>query len=409
MKLVKQIHIARGHPDWSECDRLCFLSKNLYNSGLYAQRQNYQQGLGYIPYKKLAKTFAASNQTDYRALPAKVSQQTLKLLDQNYRSFFAALKAYKAHPERFQTCPNPPSYKPKWDGRFVIKYSAQSIHHGELKKGFLVLSQTKIRFETTFKDLNEVRIIPLNDKTYRIEMVYEAVEAPPVQSDGLAGIDLGVSNLATVVTNTGHKPLIINGNPLKSMNQFYNKKGSQLKQKLPFHSTQKGAKIQQKKSQKVKKLTQKRNNKVKDYLHKASRKVVTYLQQTNVSKIVIGQNKGWKQKINIGTINNQNFVAIPHHRFIEMLTYKCQLIGIEVVSREESYTSKCSFLDQEAIRHHSKYQGKRIYRGLFRASTGETINADVNAAANILKKEVPTAFDAKGIEGVRVSPVKVAA
>jgi putative transposase len=409
MKLVKQIHIARGHPDWSECDRLCWLSKNLYNAALYTQRQNYQQGLGYISYKNLAKQFAESNQVDFRALPAKVSQQTLKLLDQNYRSFFAALTVYKAHPERFQGCPNPPYYKPKLEGRFVIKYSAQSIHQGALKKGFLVLSQTGIRFETPLKDLNEVRILPLNDQTYRIEIVYETVVAPPVQSDGLAGIDLGVSNLATIVTNTGHKPLILNGNPLKSINQFYNKKLATLKQKLPFSKNKKGENIQQKKSKKIQKLTQKRNDKVKDYLHKASRKVVTHLQQNNVSKIVIGQNKGWKQKINIGSINNQNFVAIPHHRFIEMLTYKCQFVGIEVVSREESYTSKCSFLDREAIRHHAQYQGKRIYRGLFRTSTGETINADVNAAANILKKEVPTAFDAKGIEGVRVSPVKVAA
>jgi putative transposase len=409
MLLVKQIQIARGHPLWLECDRLCFLSKNLYNSALYTQRQNYQQGLKYISYKDLAKSFAKSKQRDFCALPAKVAQQTLMLLDKNYKSFFAASAAYKTDPTPFQGCPNPPYYKPKLEGRFVVKYSSQAIHQGELKKGILSLSQTKIQLGTTFQEINEVRIVPLNDDTYCIEIVYPAIVAPPVQSNGLAGIDLGVRNLAAVVTNTDDKPLIINGNPIKSTNQFYNKKLAQLKQQLPFFKNKKEDKVQKKKSKKIQKLTKKRNNKVKDYLHKASRKVVTHLQQTNVAKVVIGQNEGWKQKVNIGTVNNQNFVAIPHTPFIEMLTYKCQLAGIEVVLREESYTSKCSFLDDEPIQKHPEYKGRRIKRGLFKASDGKIINADVNAAANILKKEVPGAFKAKGIEGVRVSPVKVAA
>ena len=141
-------------------------------------------------------------------------------------------------------------------------------------------------------------------------------------------------------------------------------------------------------------------------MHKASRKVVNELKQANVSKFVIGLNKQFKTEINIGSKNNQNFVSIPHSQFINMLTYKCKLEGIDVIVREESYTSKCSFLDNENVRKHNKYMGKRVKRGMFVSAKGLKINADVNAAANILRKEIPDAF-AKGIEGVLVHPRKL--
>ena len=123
------------------------------------------------------------------------------------------------------------------------------------------------------------------------------------------------------------------------------------------------------------------------------------LVSNNVSVIVIGHNKEWKQDINIGKVNNQNFVQIPYNQFINMITYKSELEGIKVIQREESYTSKCSFLDNELICKHETYQGNRIKRGLFRTSTGRLINADLNGALNILKKEIPNAFnEGYGIE-----------
>src|SRR5262249_50849991 len=105
--------------------------------------------------------------------------------------------------------------------------------------------------------------------------------------------------------------------------------------------------------------------------------------------------------------NNQNFVQIPHARFINQLKYKLELEGVEVILQEESYTSKSSLLDNEAIKKQDKYCGQRISRGLFRSQSGKVINADVNGSGNILRKAFPNAFKAEGIEGVVVRPIRV--
>ena len=123
----------------------------------------------------------------------------------------------------------------------------------------------------------------------------------------------------------------------------------------------------------------------------------------NISKLIIGYNKNWKQDINIGKKNNQNFVNIPYLIYINQLKYKCELEGIEVILNEESYTSKCSFIDLEEICKKNIYDGKRIKRGLFKSKNGTLINADLNGSYNIMRKVVPNVFD-KGIEGFVVSP-----
>ena len=197
-------------------------------------------------------------------------------------------------------------------------------------------------------------------------------------NDRYCSIDLGLNNLATIGSNV-IKPIIINGKPLKSINQFYNKRVSNLKSKL---------KDGKKTSRRIKSLTDKRNNKIKDYLHKASTLLVNQLVSNDLNTLIIGNNKSWKQDINIGKRNNQNFVQIPHSTFIKMLEYKCKLRGINVLITEESYTSKCSFLDNEDIKKQKEYKGRRIKRGLFKSSKGILINADVNGSLNILKKVV---------------------
>ena len=126
--------------------------------------------------------------------------------------------------------------------------------------------------------------------------------------------------------------------------------------------------------------------------------LVNHLVSNNVSKVVVGHNKEWKQDTNMDKRNNQNFVQIPFNQFIQMLTYKARLKGIKVVTREESYTSKCSFLDNETIEKHDTYMGKRVKRGLFKSNNGRLINADLNGALNILRKEIPNAFNGYGIE-----------
>lgn len=226
----------------------------------------------------------------------------------------------------------------------------------------------------------QVRVIPKGDHIV-VEIVYKANECKAKEDNGIyAGIDIGLNNLATIGFNNG-KGLIINGRPLKSINQYYNKKKSELSSELERRNKSKNSK-------RLNRLTTKRNNKVKDYLHKASTMLVNQLISNNVCKVVIGKNDGWKKEINIGKRNNQNFVNIPHAVFIEMVCYKCKLNGIEVVLREESYTSKCSFIDNEPIKKHDSYAGRRVKRGLFRSENGTFINADLNGALNILRKEV---------------------
>ena len=171
------------------------------------------------------------------------------------------------------------------------------------------------------------------------------------------------------------KPFIINGKPIKSVNQFYNKINAKLQSK---------GKCTRKRAT----LSNWRNNKIKDYLHKSSRYIVNQLVSKNINILVIGYNKGWKQDTNIGKVNNQKFVQIPHLMFVEMLEYKCKLLGITTIRQEESYTSKCSFMDKEPIKKHSQYMGKRVNRGLFKTSENKFINADLNGSLNILRKAV---------------------
>jgi putative transposase len=213
------------------------------------------------------------------------------------------------------------------------------------------------------------------------------------------GIDIGLNTLAAVTSNQpGVMPFLVQGRPLKALNQWYNKRRAQLQAKLP-----EGVYA----SRQLDILTDKRARQITSYLHVASRRIVQWLVEQRIGALVIGQNSDWKQAIGLGQRTNQNFVFVPHARFVQMLEYKAALVGIRVIVSEESSTSKCSFLDLEPIGKHEVYAGKRVKRGLFRASTGRCLNADINGAYNILRKVVPNAFG-NGIGGVVVHPVRMA-
>ena len=389
MYLTEKHIIKRTHPFYNECDRLCFQSKNIYNQGLYNVRQHYFNTKTYLNYYgnyDLTKT-----QECYDYLPKKVFTQTLRHVDMVFKSFFALLKN-KSVKNKI------PKYLDNVNGRYVAIFTKQAISLKEFKKtGKLRLSQTGIYIPTKltdFSSLKEVRIVPRMHH-YVIEVVYQVKEKTHCDNGKYASIDLGLNNLATVVFNEGSKPLIVNGRPLKSINQYYNKKKAQYQSRL------KGNK---RTSKRICTLTNKRNNKVTDYLHKVSRLLVNQLVSKNIGTLVIGKNSNMKQDINIGKVNNQNFVQLPIMRFADLMKYKCELEGIKVLFNEESYTSKCSFLDGEPICKHDKYMGKRVKRGLFVSRSGIKINADVNGAYNIMIKAIPNAF-ANGIEGVGVHPM----
>lgn len=384
MQLVEQHIIKSSNPLYAELDYMTIMSKNLYNQALYRVRQEYFNTKKYLKYAVLAKRLASEKQVDYISLPSKVAQWTLKQVDKNFVSFFNSLKS-----EKVQHKVHIPRYLDK-QGRNLLTFTNQAVSHKELKKGYLKLSGCKNTIKLYHTDIQQVRVVPKGNH-FVVEVIYNQEAKPEVQSKSYVGIDLGLDNLATVGGNKIN-PFIINGRPLKSINQYYNKKLGLLK------SRQDKCKNKEVNSRKIRSLTNKRNNKIKDYLHKSSRILVNQLVSNNVSKIVIGHNKEWKQDINIGKRNNQNFVQIPYNQFIQMITYKAQLQGIKVIQREESYTSKCSFIDNETICKHETYMGKRIKRGLLMSACGRLINADLNGALNILKKEVPDAFDGYGIE-----------
>ena len=370
MILTERHIIKKTNSLYKELDMLCFLSKNLYNSALYTIRQFYFENKKYINWININNQFIKDKQTDYYALPCKVSQQTLKIVDQNMRSFFNALKAKNSKPRL-------PKYLDKTKGRFVVTYTNQAISKTQLKKGYIVLSKTNIRIKTKVHDIQQVRIVPQSNIIV-IEVLYK-VDCKISNFDirKYCGVDFGLNNLMSCGFSDV-RPMLINGRPLKSINWYYNKKKAKLQSLLKNKHT----------SNKVANLTIRRNNKVNDYLHKSSRLFINYLVSNDITDVVIGYNKEWKQGINIGRVNNQNFVNIPYYKLLNMLTYKCELLGITVHITEESYTSKCSFLDNEEICKHEDYKGKRIKRGLYKSSDGRLINADVNGALNILKKVI---------------------
>lgn len=210
-------------------------------------------------------------------------------------------------------------------------------------------------------------------------------------------IDLGINNLATCTNNIGKQPFVINGRIIKSINQFYHKKKAHLQSILPKNK---------KTSKRINHFTFRRNNKISDYFHKTSRFIVDFCKNQEIGTMVIGKNKNWKQEVNLGPITNQKFVQIPFEMLVHQLKYKAEEVGIAVITSEESYTSKCSFLDLEEIKKHEQYSGKRVTRGLFRSSDKTLINADVNGSYNILRKVFPDAF-AEGIVRCGLHPIIV--
>ena len=403
MQLTERHIININHSLFKECDKLCFASKNIYNSCLYAIKQDWINNESYSILNDLYNHIKLLD--CYKQLPPKVAQQTVRMVQKVYKSYFALIKAKQSGKLTENQIVKEPKYLNKTKGRFVVTYTNQAISKKVFNKAHKIkLTQSLIEVKTKINDFNSidcVRIVPLND-SYAIEIVYTIEDVKPIRANGsYASIDLGINNLSAVAYNNPNKrPFIINGRPLKSINQYYNKKLAKLKSLSEIrngkHTTHR-----------IKRLTNKRNNKVNDYLHKASKLIVDKLANEGVFCLVVGKNDNWKQDVNIGKRNNQNFVNIPHSRFIDMLIYKCERVGIRVITINESHTSKCSFLDNESIEHHDKYVGKRIERGLFKSSKGILINADINGSLNILRKVVPVAFKqlkADGIEGFVVNP-----
>ncbi len=399
MQLVEQHIIRKTDPRWAALDRVSFAAKNIYNAANYKLRQIFVAEGRYLPYEELDKQFKQADLLPDQQLPSKVVQQVLRQLDHDWQNFLAAQRDWKVHPEKYTGRPRLPGYKHKTEGRNLLVYPEKAYFKRALQKGLIQLSQLDMTVPTQQRQIDQVRIVP-HKTHYTVEVVYTKFieKTSTLNPTWVAGADLGLDTLLALTSNQpGFVPLLINGRPLKAINQFYNKRVADLKSRLsPGCYT----------SHQIEALTDKRNRRLQTELHRCSRALIDRLVEHGIGTLVIGKNEGWKQHIELGARTNQNFVSIPHARFIEMLTYKAQLAGLQVILVEESYTSKCSFLDLEPIGKHEHYQGKRIQRGLFRTSTGRLIQADVNASYNILRKAVPKAF-ADGIAAAVVQPVRV--
>lgn len=352
----------------------------------------------------------------YRLLSVHVAQQTLKILEKDWKSFFKSISDYKNHPEKYTGKPSLPKYKKK-DGRKTAVFSNRTSVC-RLVDNTLYFAKTNLTLPCKFTDsskqeilnhskLKEVRVIP-QGVGYKVEVVYETLKEPKQLSKNnrIIALDLGLSNFVTITNNIGEKPIIINGRLLKSKNKYYNKTLAHLQSELlpNVYSTKR-----------IRKLISWRNNFIDNFMHTASRRVIDYCIEHSIDTIVIGYNKQWKNSINLGKKNNQKFVEIPYWSFIRKLQYKAEDNGIEVILQEESYTSKASFFDNDNIPCFDKntsisytFSGKRIKRGLYKtqcrlvqstsrneSKEGYTVNADVNGSYNILCK-----YDRQAISGI---------
>lgn len=398
MRLVEQHIIKKTDKRYKELDNLCFLSKNLYNQALYRIRMQFFKDKSFKNYYNLCKEFQNENQIDYRALPANTSQQIIRLCYWNYKSFFNSYKKVNV---------KIPNYLDKIKGRQIVIYNHMTLSPNLLKQYILKLPKTNIQFNIIHNNINQVIIVPRNNYIL-LEVIYE-IKEQKLKSDNhkYMSIDLGINNLCTCTSNV-IKSFIINGKPIKSINQFYNKQKSKIQSELEL-------KNHKKYSNRLYRLTLKRNNKIKDYFHKVSKYIVNQLVEQSINTLIIGKNNGWKQETKLGNKNNQNFVFIPFEMLINMLKYKCKLQGINVTLQEESYTSKASFFDNDYIPvynsdyKHYNFSGKRIKRGLY-VTNNILINADINGSLNILRKYLNVVCEeiiSPTNKGLVMNPIKI--
>jgi len=360
---------------------LCHLSKNLYNASLYDVRQYYFETKSYRTWQSQAPLFSKNKQPDYYALQSHLAQQVLMQVGRQFLSFFNNKSNKK---KRI------PKYKDK-NGYNVITFNKVTISRQvdfdedrQIYTYTLCKRSYNLKIKSTKPNVKMVKFVydEVNDliKCFKI---YE-VERPKLKKDNSRyfSIDPGLNNIVSIYNNIGIRPLLYNGRPIKSINQYYNKTNAKLRSELPYNI---------KSSKRLKQLSLKRANKIDYEMHKISTHIINEAVKNNISKIIIGNNVGWKNEINIGRRNNQNFVNIPHTKLFNQLLYKGLLNGIEVIFTEESYTSKASFFDKDELpvygeNDNYKFSGKRISRGLYKDSKGNLWNADLNGGGNIMRK-----------------------
>lgn len=413
---LTQSNVIRGlsKEDYAILREMCQYSNSLYNVALYNIRQYYFQEKKFLKYEE--NYHVCKENENYGLLQAGVSQQILKVADRSFKSFFNLIKQARSGEYRFKDI-KMPHYREKGDMfNLILSTNAINIRNGFLtvpmSRAFSKLHegrQIRIPFPTRLEDktIKEVRICPIcNGRYFKIQYCYLQKEEPQdVSADNVLAIDIGLENLATCVTSTG-TTFIMDGRKLKSINQYWNK------QKAYYQGI--ADKQGQKKTRRLYALARKRNNRVQDYIRKVARYIVNHCIEHRIGTIVCGYNGNFKRSIDLGKITNQQFTQISFGNLRESISNLCERYGIQYIDQEESYTSKASCLDLDDIPIYNPEQpytgtfsGKRVHRGLYQFADGRIANADVNGAANILRKSKQN-FDFEGLcSGLLDSPLRI--
>ena len=392
---------------------VCTESNNLTNCGIYYSRQFYFK-TGKFPSRVDLITAVGLSQKNkhYQALYSDTAQQILTGVAESFKSFVGLLKGIKNGTVTQK--PRLPDYR-KSGGMALATFTGRSI---KLKDGMLRFplgTLVKAWFgvdafylpmpsNLDFKAIREIRILPRNRQFYA-EFVYKINKSiVQVDKSKVLGIDHGIDNWLTCVTNVGTS-FIVDGLHLKSLNQWYNKTVAKIKE----------GKAQGFWSNRLAAITEKRNRQMRGAVNKAARIVISHCIENKIGSVVFGWNQGQKDSSNMGKKNNQKFVQIPTAKLKDRIAQLCEQHGIDFIETEESYTSKTSFLDNDFLPTFGEKpegwtsSGTRVTRGQFQTSTGIKINADCNGAANIIRKvEAIFKFDLNGVSrGVLSMPKKV--
>ena len=371
---------------------LCRTAKNLTNQAIYNVRQHYFQEKQFLKYE--SNYHEMKNSESYKLLNSNMAQQTLKDVNEMFKSFFSLIKLAKQGKYNFKHI-RMPKYLPKNgyanliigminikdDNILTIPYSYT------FKKKYETKIQIKVPKVLENKKIKEIRIIPkFNARFFEIQYTYEIQEEEiKLNTNNALAIDLGVNNLCTCVTNTG-KSFIMDGRKLKSINQFFNKQNAKLQSIKDKQNIKKQTKQQFL-------ISRKRKNRIDDYINKTCRYIINYCLTNDIGTLVIGYNQSFQCKSNLGKRNNQIFTQLPFGKVREKLEYLCKRYNINYVLQEESYTSKASFFDNDDLPTYNmdnpqtyKFSGKRVKRGLYQTKDDYCFNADCNGALNILRK-----------------------
>ena len=373
----------------------------------------------FVDYNFLDAYFKASKNVDYKSLSAHTAQAMMKKAYDAWKSFFEANKRYNTseeNKEKFSGRPKIPGYKKQdmtttyfsnqecviKDGKY-LKFPKTKTHLNIGKLGVLSDGQKLV----------EVRVNPYA-AIFIVEVVFaykEKNETPQDYIDGgnTLSIDFGLNNFAACVFSEGQTPFIINGRGLKSVNFYYYKKRQHLVSTLRIGKKDQSG---QHTSKRLQRLDLKRRNKTRDFYHKASKEIIERCLQNDVKNIIVGKNVGWKKNASMGKSSNRDFCHVSHAMFVDILKYKAEQKGIFFAEVEESFTSKASFIDKDFLPVHvpgeknkHTFSGTRVKRGLYIAKNGTKLNADVNAAYNIMRKLSSRNFE--GVEACVTQPQKI--